>query len=233
MGHRAEADRLRAALPKDGAKADVRDVVRRIIYDDDAIYVGVWCDDPEPALIRALLTRRDVDALADEVIIGIDSYHDRRTAYTFQLNAAGVQRDMLIFDDANQDDTWDAVWTGDATITDRGWTAEFRIPLGQLRFASGGASQEWGFQILRIVARTQEQSTWSPWPRTAPEVVSRFGTLDGIDHVRRTRRLELLPYVSGGVDRAAGRTEAIRSTRTSIGAQGRRARSQVRGRAGV
>ena len=184
-------------FPGDGSKPEL-ETQFAIVYDDDAIYVAVWADDPHPELIRALLTRRDVDALSDEVIIGFDSYHDRRTAYAFQLNAAGVQRDMLMFDDSNQDDTWDAVWTGNSQITDHGWTAEFRIPLNQLRYADN--NQEWGFQVLRIVARTAEQSVWSPWSRSAPQVVSRFGALDGLDKLTQARRLELLPYVTTGLD---------------------------------
>jgi hypothetical protein len=171
-----------------------------ILYDDEAIYVGVWADDPRPDLIRALLTRRDVDAPADAVTIEFDSYHDRRTGYAFQLNAAGVQRDMLLFDDTSQDDTWDAVWTGDVAVTPAGWTAEYRIPLSQLRFASNEV-QEWGFQLVRLIGRTGEQDAWSPWPRSTPQVVSKFGVLDGIDHLRSGRHLELLPYVTGGVDR--------------------------------
>ena len=186
-------------FPQDAAKPSV-DTQFAILCDDEAIYVGVWADDPRPELIRALLTRRDVDAPADSVTIELDSYHDRRTAYAFQLNAAGVQRDMLLFDDINQDDTWDAVWTGNAAVTPTGWTAEYRIPLSQLRFASGEA-QEWGFQLVRSIARTGEQDTWSPWPRSAPQVVSKFGVLDGIDHLTPAHRLELLPYATAGVDR--------------------------------
>ena len=184
-------------FPKDGAKA-TQDTQFAFLYDDDAIYVGVWAHDGEPDKIRALLTRRDVDALSDAVVIGIDSYHDRRTAYVFQLNAAGVQRDMMLFDDVQQDDTWDAVWTGDSARTADGWTAEFRIPLNQLRFPDADR-HEWGFQLLRIVARSQEQSTWSPWPRSGPQVVSRFGIVDGIELAKPNRRLELLPYASAGV----------------------------------
>src|SRR5678815_3127811 len=131
-------------FPKDGAKAS-QDTEFAFLYDDDSIYIGVWAHDTDPRLIRRLLTRRDVDALSDLVAIAIDSYHDRRTAYVFQLNAAGVQRDMMVFDDTNQDDTWDAVWMGDAGVTSDGWTAEFRIPLNQLRFADG-EHHEWGFQ---------------------------------------------------------------------------------------
>src|SRR4051812_15319342 len=118
-------------FPRDATKPSV-ETHFAILYDDEAIYVGVWADDPQPDLIRALLTRRDVDSPADAVTIAFDSYHDRRTAYAFQLNAAGVQRDMLLFDDSNSDDTWDAVWTGDVARTRAGWTAEYRIPLSQL-----------------------------------------------------------------------------------------------------
>ena len=185
-------------FPKDGAKPDV-DTRFAVLYDDSALYVGVWADDKEPHLIRKTLTRRDLDVPADSIAVGFDSYHDRRTAYVFQLNAAGVQRDMMMFDDSKQDDTWDAVWTGEANVHASGWCAEFRIPLNQLRFAQG-ETQEWGLQVLRMVARTQEQATWSPWPRTAPEVVSRFGVVDGIDKLKPSRRLELLPYASGGFD---------------------------------
>jgi hypothetical protein len=185
-------------FPQDGAKATL-ETRFAVVYDDNAIYVGVWCADPDPSKIRRLLTRRDVDANADAVIVAIDSYHDRRTAYMFQLNAAGVQRDMLLFDDSNGDDTWDAVWTGDVAVNAAGWTAEFRIPLNQLRF-SNRETHEWGFQVVRHVARTKEESAWSPWPRSSDETVSRFGVVSGIDRVKPGRRLELLPYVTGGLE---------------------------------
>jgi len=184
-------------FPSDGGKPDF-DTEFAVLYDDEAIYVGVWADDPRPDLIRAQLTRRDVDALADAILVGFDSYHDRRTAYVFQLNAAGVQRDLLLFDDANQDDTWDAVWTGNSAIGAHGWTAEFRIPLSQLRYADD--NKEWGLQLERVVGRTTEQSTWSPWLRSSPQVVSKFGILEGLDKIPQARRLELLPYVTGGFD---------------------------------
>jgi hypothetical protein len=185
-------------FPQDGAKPQF-ETTFAILYDDDAVYVGVWADDPEPARIKRLLTRRDVDSPGDWIAVGVDSYHDRRTGYVFMLNAAGVQRDQLVFDDSNGDDSWDAVWTGNVAVTDHGWTAEFRIPLSQLRF-SGADIQQWGFQVLRIVGRSQEQSTWSPWPRSGPQIVSKFGVVEGIDHLRSQRRLELLPYVTTGID---------------------------------
>src|SRR4051812_7442676 len=162
-------------FPQDGGKPAF-DTQFAMLYDDKAIYVAVWASDPEPSKIRALLTRRDADVPADTIAVGIDSYHDRRTAFVFQLDAAGVQRDVLLFDDQNQDETWDAVWTGDTAIDQHGWTAEYRIPLNQLRYPSGD-KQEWGIQVVRSIGRTSEQSAWNPWPRSSPQIVSKFGVV--------------------------------------------------------
>lgn len=191
--------RFTQRMPKDGAKAAF-ETSFAVLYDDDAVYVGVWADDPEPQKIGRVLARRDVELPSMDIIaIAIDSYHDRRTAYVFQLNAAGVQRDMMVFDDSQMDDRWDAVWTGEAAIHGTGWCAEFRIPLNQLRYPRAD-KQEWGFQVVRIVSRTQEQTAWSPWPRSSDQVVSKFGVLDGIGALPTKRRLELLPYVTGGFE---------------------------------
>ena len=81
-------------FPNDGGPAQL-DTAFAVVYDNDAIYVAVWADDPDPEHVRRLLTRRDVDSPSDGVVIGIDSYHDRRTAYAFQLNAAGVDSATL------------------------------------------------------------------------------------------------------------------------------------------
>lgn len=169
----------------------------RVLYDDEAVYVAVRAYDEEPDQIRGLLTRRDEDSASDWVMIGIDSYHDKRTAFVFGLNPAGVQRDIMLFDDTNEDASWDAVWDGSARVDGEGWVAEFRIPLSQLRFDST-ADQTWGFQVMRVVARTQEESVWSPLPRDAAQNVSLFGTVAGIEGVEQTRRIELLPYALGG-----------------------------------
>lgn len=182
--------------PKEGAPPTVSTEFA-VIYDDEALYVGVWAKD-DPKLVKGLLTRRDQTSSSDTVLVAIDSYHDRRTAFVFGLNPASVQRDEILFDDVSSDGSWDAVWSGASSIGAEGWHAEFRIPLSQLRFSSDEA-QEWGLQVIRRVARTGEEISWSPWPRSQPQIVSRFGLMDGIDRVKPGRRIELLPYVTAGV----------------------------------
>jgi hypothetical protein len=183
-------------FPNEGQPPEL-DTEFRVLYDDEAVYVGVHAHDDRPHEIRGLLTRRDVMSASDWILIALDSYHDRRTAFVFAINPAGVQRDLLIFDDAQEDSSWDAVWTAATAVGDRGWVAEFRIPLSQLRFAAL-ERQEWGLQVLRQVGRSGEETAWTPMPRSSPKVVSSFGVLGGLDNVKQRQRMELLPYVSAG-----------------------------------
>ena len=169
----------------------------RILYDDAALYVGILARDHDPGAIRSLLTRRDEESASDWVLVGIDSYHDKRTAFVFCVNPAGVQRDFMVFDDTKADGGWNAVWESAARVTDKGWVAELRIPYSQLRFASA-IEQSWGLQVVRVVARTNEESSWTPWPQTSSQTVSRFGGLAGIRDIKPSRRLEVLPYTTAG-----------------------------------
>lgn len=166
----------------------------RVLYDDEALYVGVRAHDDQPDKIQGLLTRRDEDSPSDWIMVGVDSYHDRRTAFVFALNPAGVQRDALIYDDTAEDFTWNAVWSGAATVDDDGWTAEFRIPFSQLRFSSDDGDTTFGFQVVRVVQRSQEETFWSPTPKSKPQLVSVFGELNGLQDIPEARRAEILPY---------------------------------------
>ena len=171
----------------------------RVLYDEAAIYVGVRAFDPEPALIRGRLTRRDVESQSDWISVTIDSYHDRRPSFGFAVNPAGVQVDQLHFNDTEVDTGWDAVWESATRVDELGWVVELRIPYGQLRFADA-PEQAWGLQVMRKVARIQELTTWSPWPREATQDVSLYGTMTGIRGITPSRRIELLPYVLGGAE---------------------------------
>lgn len=165
----------------------------RVVYTNDALYVAVRAYDSQAAEITALLTRRDEWSPSDEVSIFVDSYHDKRTAFSFTLNAAGVKRDAYFFNDNNDDDRWDAVWDGKTSIDAEGWAAEFRIPFDQLRF-SGAEENVFGFNIQRKIPRLNEEQHWRLVPKDASGIVSLFGELTGIRQITPGRRLEILPY---------------------------------------
>ena len=109
---------------------------RKIAYDASNLYVFVRAFDPHPDSIIKLLERRDSFTPSDMIWLFIDSYHDRRTGYEFGVNAAGVKIDQAIYDDGNEDCAWDGVWDVATRIDSLGWTAEFRIPLSQMRYST-------------------------------------------------------------------------------------------------
>jgi hypothetical protein len=193
--------------PDPGAQATQATEVR-VLYDDQAIYVGARLLDTHPDSVVAQLARRDQEVYSDWFHVAIDSYDDRRTAFAFSVNPRGVKRDRLLFDDTREDAGWDAVWEVATRMDSLGWTAEFRIPLSQLRFAAdaragaGGAEMTWGINFSRQIARRDEESFWSPIPPEAAGIVSRFGRLEGLRDLRPPRRLELQPYTVARLTRA-------------------------------
>jgi hypothetical protein len=189
--------------PQVGQPSSERTEVR-VLYDEGAIYVAARMWDPHPDSMQAPLARRDQPVTNSEWFnVVLDSYHDRRTAFRFGVNPAGLHRDVYHYDDGAEDSSWDAVWEVATAVDSAGWTAEFRIPLSQLRFnpPAAGEPQTWGVQFFRYISRRDEWSHWAPWLPTYAGFVSRFGELQGIGGLRAQRRLELMPYSSARLDR--------------------------------
>lgn len=188
----------------------------RFAYDDRNLYVLVRAFDPHPDSIMALLSRRDERTQSDYIRVIIDSYHDRRTGYQFIVNPAGVQRDIYLYNDGQEDVTWNAVWDVKTSIDSLGWVAEFAIPLTQLRF---GAREEhtFGLGIHREVARLNERSAWPLFRRTAFGFVSQLGEVGGIRDLGTSRRVEVMPYsVQSNEARQRGTTWG-RTQRSTLG----------------
>ena len=149
--------------------------------------------DPAPDSIISLLSRRDVRTSSEQLKLVIDSYHDKKTAFQFITNPAGVKRDFYVSNDANEDPSWDAVWDVATKIDSVGWVAEFRIPFSQIRYAPGG-DHTFGLLVVRDIARTGERLSWPLIKRNVQGYVSQAGTLSGIGELPSPRRLEILPY---------------------------------------
>jgi hypothetical protein len=186
----------------------------KIAFDDKYFYVFVRAFDPHPDSIRAFLSRRDVRTASDQIKVLIDSYNDKRSGYEFAVNPAGVKRDYSMSSDGNEDDSWDGVWDVATRIDEKGWTAEFRIPFGQMRFAKS-ASQAFGFGIWRDIARTNVRVGWPVYRRSKTGLVSQLGEVSGIDGIETPRRLEITPYTvakdltSNRADGSAGRSQQL------------------------
>jgi len=165
----------------------------RITYDAHNLYFFIRAFDPHPDSIVSLLSRRDVSTASDQLKVMIDSYHDRRTGYEFAVNPAGVKRDYYTYNDGDEDGSWDAVWDVATRIDSLGWTAEFRIPLSQLRYPSA-AENTFGIMITRDVARFSERDSWPLYSRSRPGIASQFAAVPGFTGLGSPHRLAISPY---------------------------------------
>lgn len=204
--HKAEAvSDFRQFEPREGEPASQRTEVR-ILYGAGNLYIGATLYDDQVEQIEQTLGRRDEYNRADWFMVSIDSYFDRRTAYSFGVNAAGVQFDAFRTSDGGggggpvppgMDTSWDAVWYSSARVTDNGWVVEMQIPYSMLRFAEKDL-QRWGIHFSRRIPRNGEESEWPLIPRTEREnLVAQFGHLTEIRNIEPRPNIQVTPYSLG------------------------------------
>ena len=182
-------------VPHEGNPATERSEVR-IVYDDDAVYVGARMFDSDPHGVRSQLARRDASTEADQFQVAFDSYHDHVSSFVFGVNPSGVKTDRLIGQDGYSfDNGWDPVWAAATRQDSLGWTAELRIPFSQLRF-SNAERQIWGVNLFRRIQRKAEEVRFAWSPPSDRGYASFFAHLHGLERLPQPRRLELLPYVT-------------------------------------
>lgn len=190
--------------PVEGAAPSETTTVR-LLYDDDALYVGVMCSDSDPREIVRRLSRRDRTTEADRFTVMIDSYMDHQTGFVFSTNVSGVQSDGVLSQGGSvYDITWDAVWTVRTRHYRGGWSAEFAIPWNALRFAQD--AYRWGINFRRYISRKKETVEWVMVPRSETYAIPLWGFVEGIDGIKPPLHMEIAPYVSGTRTMTTGET---------------------------
>jgi hypothetical protein len=194
--------------PLEGAPASERTVVR-LLYDDHTLYIGVHAYDSNPAGIVATEMRRNANQILEEdnFQVILDTFRDSRSGYMFVTTPLGARLEQQVFEEgeggrrgstSNVNRDWDGVWDVAARQTVDGWTAEIAIPLVTLRFPDQ-ATQVWGINFMRNIARKNEQAYWSPVPKGYSLTrVSLAGTVTGLESLNRGRDLRVKPFVVGG-----------------------------------
>ncbi len=189
--------------PVDGRPAEEQTEVL-VWYAPDAIHFGVIAHDGVPAAIRATVADRDNIDNEDQIVLDIDTFHDRRRAFFFGVNPLGVQSDGVRSEGAGQvtslvpggiDKNPDFVWESKGRITDRGYEIEIRIPFKSLRYP-GGERHTWGFNVTRIVQRTGYTDTWTDVRRANASFIGQEGAIGGLHDLRHGVTVEAQPFVT-------------------------------------
>jgi len=166
-------------------------------FDDNAIYIGAFLYDSSPDSIVGRLGRRDTGFESnDQFGVVIDSYHDKRNGYFFVLNPSGTMFDGSLENDSEFSTVWDGIWYGSTRKSDKGWTAEIKIPFSQLRF-NKLEENVMGIRVIRLIHRKQETDLNHYQDRGQSGEASHFPTLRGIKNINPPKRIELSPYITG------------------------------------
>ena len=182
---------FRQYMPGDGVAVS-RPTTAYLSYDDKNLYVAFECKD-DPALIRARYAKHDQIMSDDRFNICIDTFHDHRHMYWFDINPYGVQAEGNVTDGVEDDPSWDTVWKTEARITEDGYTGIAEIPFKSIRFPSD-VEQTWGLILGRWIMRDNEFALWPRVSRSRPGFVRQGGDVEGIHNISPGRNLQLIPY---------------------------------------
>lgn len=132
----------------------------RVLYDDTHLYVAYECLEPNMADVVAF-TRIDDRFMQGEdlVQLRLDTFHDRRCCYCFEMNTFGTRRDFR-YGLFSIDTSWSCEWSGAVTTDTDRWYAEFCIPIANLLFKAEDDAV-WGANFRRFEYGKQEISFWN------------------------------------------------------------------------
>ncbi|WP_026724251.1 DUF5916 domain-containing protein [Flavobacterium sasangense] len=167
----------------------------KILYSNDAIYIGAKLYDPNPEKILKELVERDEIGTSDFFGIFINGYNDGQQEFRFFVTAANGQIDTNFTSAEGEDGSWNAIWESNAKITDFGYVVEMKIPYAALRFPEK-EKQTWGLNFFREVRRERQKYTWSPIDNKIGAISQQAGILTGIENIKTPTRLFLIPYSS-------------------------------------
>src|SRR5687768_10592263 len=191
--------------PNEGQPATY-DTEVRLLYDDRALYIGVFAKDPEPGAIIVNELRKDFNTgSADGFQVVIDTFKDERNGYQFAINAAGAKWDSQMSNEGrDQNSNWDGIWDVATRIGEDGWYAEIEIPFKTLKFGPE-AMQTWGINFQRRLRRHNENSYWSPLRRIHQlSRVSMAGTYEDLQGLRPGANIRVKPYALGNFNQLPG-----------------------------
>jgi len=197
-------------LPVDGRPAE-DDTEIRIWYSPTALYIGIVAQEIHGE-VRSTLADRDNLENDDYLILILDTYDDKRSAFAFAVNPLGQQSDGTIMDHPSVgrnssltfrlDPNPDYIFSSKGVLTEEGFTVEIKIPFKSLRYQRAD-TQNWGFNVLRHVQHSNYRSTLFNTQLGVASFLAQTGKLINISGIKRDRVFEINPEIRGSMARPA------------------------------
>ena len=120
-------------------------MVMRLMYDRDNLYLGVKCGESKMDKLVANVREHDGNAWQDDCIeFFIDPKHDHETYYQFIVNTLGAQYEAVGFDRL-----WNCQWKAAASLGQDAWCVEVAIPFSAFEVAAPAPDAIWGYNLNR------------------------------------------------------------------------------------
>ncbi|HEX7080655.1 MAG TPA: DUF5916 domain-containing protein [Gammaproteobacteria bacterium] len=188
----ATIEDLHQIQPVEYAEASEPTLIR-LMYDDDALYIGARLYDSEPEQITARILRQGAEVFADDwFAVTLDPFHDRRSGYLFQTNPNGLRQEALYQNVSEEQWDWQGIWYAAAGIDGEGWIAEMAIPFKTLSFDP--LNDTWGINFRRSIARRDERIGWVSRNRATNPSVS--GIAIGFEGLDQGLGLDVVPAIA-------------------------------------
>ena len=178
----------------------------KILYDNQAIYIGAYLYDSEPNKIMRQLSERDNLGTSDFFALGISPNNDGQNEYEFFVSAGATQLDAQVSPANGEDFSWSEVWFSEVSFDEKGWYVEMKIPYAALRFADG-KDMTWGLNIHRRIESTREQYVWNYIDKSTGRPSQYAGILTGLKDISPPTRLSFSPFASFVLDSNDGNTD--------------------------
>ena len=144
----------------------IRDTEVSVVYTDEAIYFGAYCEDAHPESLVVVGYERDHDEhwAQDLVEFFIDPKFTGKSAGKLTINSAGVISDGSTGtpDWDKYDYAWDITSEAASFVGDDFWSLEYRIPFGQPEYPRPSSGTLWAVDMQRGFRDHQEWSHWTP-----------------------------------------------------------------------
>ena len=177
----------------------------QLAYDDTAVYIAAYMEDPNPGSIASQFSERDdVRAQADFIAVALNTYNDGINETRFGVTSAGTIFDSRI--SINDEDLgYNVVFESKISRDSKGWYAEFKIPYNALRFPELEI-QNWSINFYRRIINSNETHSFAAIDITKGKATQYNAPLLGVEKINPPTRLTFFPFTQGAVSTLEGET---------------------------